>query len=145
MVWTPEKIELLKQQWDAGMSITQIGKNLGMTRNAVVGKAHRMGLQRRESPIVRSAAGSAPAVARPRRSEAPAAPRPQQPAPPVAAAPARPFNPNAPRCKFPIGDPKSPGFHFCTNSALEGYPYCAEHCAVAYSGWNAEAKAASAA
>jgi GcrA cell cycle regulator len=141
MVWTPEKIELLKQQWDAGMSITQIGKNLGMTRNAVVGKAHRMGLQRRESPIVRGATAAA-STPRVRRPEAPSAPR----AAPAAAAPVRPFNPNGPRCKFPIGDPKSTGFRFCTDAALDGYPYCPDHCAVAYSGWAAEnAKAANAA
>ena len=54
MVWNPELIEQLTQQWDAGMSITQIGKNLGMTRNAVVGKAHRLGLTKRPSPILRS-------------------------------------------------------------------------------------------
>ena len=49
MVWTDEKVKLLVQYWEAGQSITQIGKQLGMTRNAVVGKAHRIGLAKRAS------------------------------------------------------------------------------------------------
>jgi len=130
MVWTPEKIEELKVQWSAGQSITQIGKTLGMTRNAVVGKAHRLGLSKRESPIVR---GTEPrAVPAPKPAPAPLAV-------PVVAG-------TGPRCKWPIGDPKSSEFHFCTAASVEGYPYCRSHCAQAYSGWAAEeAKAASAA
>jgi GcrA cell cycle regulator len=50
MVWTDEKVKALVQLWESGQSITQIGKALGMTRNAVVGKAHRIGLAKRASP-----------------------------------------------------------------------------------------------
>jgi GcrA cell cycle regulator len=52
--WTEAKIARLRADWRAGLSITQIGKNLGLTRNAVVGKAHRLGLNKRASPIMRT-------------------------------------------------------------------------------------------
>jgi len=123
MVWNSETIDQLKAQWSQGMSITQIGKNLGTTRNAVVGKAHRLGLEKRDSPIVRSATPK-PAV------QAPVVQPERQPL--VAH--------NGPRCKWPVGDPKSSNFRFCTGPALDGYPYCREHCAAAYSGWAAEEK-----
>ncbi len=113
MSWTPEKIQDLARLWDAGLSITQIGKNLGMTRNAVVGKAHRLGLTKRPSPILRTA--------------------------PKLHAHA------GPSCKWPIGDPKSAEFGFCGKPALAGRPYCSDHCAVAYTGWGDEGKAANAA
>ncbi|MGQ3071658.1 MAG: GcrA family cell cycle regulator, partial [Ferrovibrionaceae bacterium] len=61
MGWTAEKIEQLNKLWSEGMSITEIGKILGMTRNAVVGKAHRLGLAKRPSPIAR-APGPRPAA-----------------------------------------------------------------------------------
>lgn len=156
MVWTPEKIQLLQEQWEAGLSITQIGKNLGMTRNAVVGKAHRMGLNKRPSPILRgeNSALSAPRLApqAPRKKLADAAPktaqaRSEKPAAPsgpsrnglaqVAAAlsAAIPVSKTA-TCKWPIGDPRKPDFHFCEAPALEGKPYCAQHCALAFTGWD---------
>ncbi len=53
-VWNDERLEKLKKFWEQGLSITQIGIRLGVTRNAVVGKVHRMGLPKRQSPIVRS-------------------------------------------------------------------------------------------
>lgn len=60
MIWTDEKVKALAEQWNAGASITQIGKQLGTTRNAVVGKAHRMGLPARLSPIRRAMPTPAP-------------------------------------------------------------------------------------
>jgi GcrA cell cycle regulator len=53
MDWTPEVVEKLKELWAQGLSITQIGQRLGITRNAVVGKAHRIGLSRRASVVAR--------------------------------------------------------------------------------------------
>ena len=53
-VWNDERLEKLTKFWEQGLSITQIGIRLGVTRNAVVGKVHRMGLPKRQSPIVRS-------------------------------------------------------------------------------------------
>ncbi|MBN9531592.1 MAG: GcrA cell cycle regulator [Alphaproteobacteria bacterium] len=162
MGWTAEKIEQLNKLWSEGMSITEIGKILGMTRNAVVGKAHRLGLAKRPSPIARApgprpAAQPAPA-AQPTRSVVAPAPAaavsaPVVEAPVVTAKPALPVMPqparprpapafratrvaNGPACRWPIGDPKSPDFHFCGSPSIEGKPYCEKHCAMAYSGWS---------
>ena len=49
--WTEERLEKLKTLWDSGLSISQIGEQLGVTRNAVAGKAHRLKLSKRQSPI----------------------------------------------------------------------------------------------
>ncbi len=165
MVWTDEKIKMLEQLWETGQSITQIGKALGMTRNAVVGKAHRIGLAKRASPIVRSdkpaapkpapvvhhhaqhhaprpaavsvnSGASAPAAREPSASHTPA---PEKPTQQLSAAMLAALTPTSgPRCKWPIGDPKSSEFDFCTKVALPGKPYCAEHCAQAYTNWNPE-------
>lgn len=167
MGWTAEKIEQLNKLWSEGMSITEIGKILGMTRNAVVGKAHRLGLAKRPSPIARApgprpVAQPAPAAA-PRPVAAPAAavvappaavaeaPQPPKPAMPILPQPARPrpapaFRAtrvaNGPACRWPLGDPKSPDFHFCGSPSIEGKPYCEKHCAMAYSGWSEAAEKA---
>ena len=49
--WTEERLDKLKKLWDSGLSISQIGEQLGVTRNAVAGKAHRLKLPKRQSPI----------------------------------------------------------------------------------------------
>lgn len=167
MVWTEEKVKVLEQLWDSGQSITQIGKALGMTRNAVVGKAHRIGLAKRASPIVRSDKPAAPKVpaashaaprvpshapvshrqapaareAAGREREPGAAPMPGNDKPMQQLSPAmlNALTPTSgPRCKWPIGDPKSSEFDFCAKVAIPGKPYCAEHCAMAYTNWNPE-------
>jgi GcrA cell cycle regulator len=128
MDWTPEQINQLTRMWGEGLSTAEIGKRLGISKNAVVGKAHRLHLDSRPSPIKRI--GPRPAMPRSLVHTRP-------PAQPVVAAPApRP----APRivelssqsCRWPIGHPGDPGFHFCTERAIQGKPYCVEHAAVAY-------------
>ncbi|HLT77918.1 MAG TPA: GcrA family cell cycle regulator [Ferrovibrio sp.] len=154
MVWTDEKVKALVQLWESGQSITQIGKALGMTRNAVVGKAHRIGLAKRASPIMRSEKPAQPRQPVQRHEAthhaAPAAPRTVQVREEQAAAPAgqqsqltpamlAALTPSSgPRCKWPIGDPKTTDFDFCSSVALPGKPYCAQHCAQAYTNWNPE-------
>ena len=54
MPWTEDKVEKLRELWDEGLPTSQIGKILDFTKNAVVGKAHRIGLERRPSPIKRN-------------------------------------------------------------------------------------------
>ena len=109
MSWTDERVETLKRMWAEGQSASQIAKELGgVTRNAVIGKVHRLGLSNRvtgasgrdeeevEAPAAPPAAApraEAPRAAEPLRAEpAPAArpaPAPERPAPaPAAAAPA---------------------------------------------------------
>ena len=55
MSWNDTNVARLKELWDQGLPTAQIGKLLGFTKNAVVGKAHRIGLERRPSPIRRTA------------------------------------------------------------------------------------------
>jgi GcrA cell cycle regulator len=150
-MWTDERVEMLKKLWAEGLSASQVAKQLGgVTRNAVIGKVHRLGLSGRATP------------SRPARPRAPS-PRTlvrQRPDPLVAAeqddaedadvAPKRAepvraeLNNDGSRelttvltltehtCKWPIGDPGRPNFHFCGRGADHNSPYCAEHSKLAY-------------
>jgi len=176
MSWTEERIERLKKMWHDGATASQIADELGgVSRNAVIGKAHRLGLEQRPSPVKpgeekeakkappAAPAASAPSKAAPKAEAKPTAPAPAgaeaAPATPEAAAPRRPtahemqyrsigpggFKPspevadktslldlNDRICKWPIGHPGEPDFHFCGEQANPGFPYCVEHCGVAY-------------
>lgn len=110
--WTEERLETLKDLWAKGLSITQIGLKIGVSRNAVVGKVHRMGLPKRQSPIARS---SKPPMPKRRKS-----------------APIGLTEWDRNKCCWPIGDPKSDNFHFCGDKPEEGRPYCHHHCTIAY-------------
>ncbi len=240
MSWTEERIATLAKMWESGMTASQIAEELGgISRNAVIGKAHRLGLQSRPSPVksneaakaAAASAASAAATAEPVAPPAPAAPEPvvaaprpapvaapvpapKPPAPePVAAAPvdddpftplpvgaadadeeedeedddvapvvatpkpdapvlrsvgpggflrqnpgeqSAPLTPAPPRrlvparpsdaiagkttlldlndriCKWPIGHPGEPDFHFCGDKVNPGFPYCVSHCGHAY-------------
>ena len=195
MSWTEERIDRLKTLWSQGITASQIADELGgVSRNAVIGKAHRLGLQSRPSPVKpnededggpaaveaeaarpapaaqpapaaapepRPIAEAAPAQAQP--PQPPAAPQPQirsigpggfvrqapgeqqspiPPAPPRRLVPAKPspeiadktslLDLNEKICKWPIGHPGEPDFHFCGEQANPGFPYCVQHCGVAY-------------
>jgi len=200
MAWTDERIEQLKRLWEAGNTASQIAEELGgVSRNAVIGKAHRLGLQSRPSPVrgndgqgsesarpapaaktpsepsaTREPAPKAAAVPTPpspppaakTASEPPATPTPSQtmfrsigpggfqrqapgeqqapstPAPPRRLVPAKPsaeiadktslLDLNDKICKWPIGHPGEPDFHFCGEPINPGFPYCLDHCSVAY-------------
>src|SRR5690242_10386236 len=213
MSWTDERIDRLKKMWSEGATASQIADELGgVSRNAVIGKAHRLGLQSRPSPVKANepepapapklkekaekpaaakaepvkAAPSAPALAptpAPTPEDAydededdapaadaadaepaePAAPQPivrsigpggfvrqgpsdQQapipPAPPRRLVPAKPspeiadktslLDLNEKICKWPLGHPGGPDFHFCGEPVNPGFPYCVTHCGQAY-------------
>ena len=153
MDWTAEAIERLRVLWSEGHSTAEIGRRMGVTKNAVVGKAHRLQLPARPSPIRREAGAPRPVAAgrRPtlpplrvvaslppasRREEPRAIVVPEAPAAPPAPKPSavvRAFPRTAPRaCCWPIGEPGTAGFRFCAAEALPGKPYCAEHAAIAY-------------
>ena len=207
MSWTEERIDRLKAMWTKGATASQIADELGgVSRNAVIGKAHRLGLESRPSPVKpgeeketpkKAAKAAAPKAAKPIKSEAPAAaahaadvapgdapdgagpnlapraPQPQRsanpdstlqyrsvgpggfirqgpgdtqapipPAPPRRLVPAKPSAEVADKtslldlndriCRWPIGHPGEPDFHFCGQQANPGFPYCVNHCGVAY-------------
>ncbi len=89
MSWTDERVETLKRMWAEGQSASQIAKELGgVTRNAVIGKVHRLGLSNRVGGKDEDEAAPAAAPAAPRVDPAPAAARPEPAAP--KAEPARP-------------------------------------------------------
>lgn len=210
MSWTDERIEKLTKMWEGGATASQIAEELGgVSRNAVIGKAHRLGLKARPSPVKpndksETAAAKAPRpvaeppapaeprVAAPRPAPAPPAPRapvaaapapipaapaasaasdaapapapqprivsvgpggflrqgpgdqqaPIPPAPPRRLVPARPSSEVADKtglldlndriCRWPMGHPGEPDFHFCGKQVNPGFPYCVEHCGRAY-------------
>ncbi len=204
MSWTDERIATLKKMWEGGSTASQIAEELGgVSRNAVIGKAHRLGLKARPSPVKASdkkkatakkpaakaaapkkAPAKAPArpaakpAARPNTPAAPAAAKnavPSQPLPnptpdlpkivsvgpggflrqgpgdqqaPIPPAPPRRLVPAKPSpdiadktslldlsekvCRWPMGHPGEPDFHFCGEKVNPGFPYCVEHCGRAY-------------
>lgn len=140
MDWNDDVISRLRALWDEGHSTAEIGRRLGVTKNAVVGKAHRLALPPRPSPIRRSeVAGHVPRREMARRTTGPTlpamadAPRPvPTPRPVLRTVPAQPTRAPASTCCWPIGDPGTPSFRFCDGGALTNKPYCAEHAALAY-------------
>ena len=221
MSWTDERIDTLKKMWEKGLTASQIAESLGgVSRNAVIGKAHRLGLQARPSPVKANdpdakAAAAAQKTAAPKAEPVAAPPPAPKPAPvpraaPIAAAPVAaapdaaapvdespeddigmeapaaeaalekapavilrsvgpggflrqapgeqqaPITPAPPRrlvparpsadmagkttlldlndriCKWPLGHPGEPDFHFCGEKVNPGFPYCIAHCGHAY-------------
>ena len=163
--WNDERVETLRKLWTDGLSASQIAKQLGgVTRNAVIGKVHRLGLAGRATPsrpakrpmrLARPTRPHNPVVAgggssqRP-RTHAALAPVPWVPAPPPLQAMAQPDGSLASvltltekMCKWPIGDPNDQSFAFCGREADCG-PYCQEHAQHAYQPTQAKKRKAAA-
>ena len=145
MGWTDERVELLKKLWLDGLSASQIAKQLGgVTRNAVIGKVHRLGLSGRAAPsqptrpTFKAPRAPRPAPApQPRRVEAhaahPAAPaQPQTPFVAEEPGSATVLTLGAHMCKWPIGDPATDDFSFCGRRSETDGPYCPNHARIAY-------------
>jgi len=171
MGWTDERVETLKKLWLDGLSASQIAKHLGgVTRNAVIGKVHRLGLSGRAAPsqpahpVFKAPRPARPAAsAVPARRPSPAADHSRAAAHPVAAAgpPRTAHNETnalaappergsatvltlgAHMCKWPIGDPATEGFSFCGRRSSDDGPYCVEHARVAYQPHQTKKKASS--
>lgn len=114
MTWTTEKIKQLKKLWQKGKSTVEIGRELGISKNAVVGKVHRLELSSRPSPIKKEAT-----------------PKPQKQKLVVNGKMSL-LDLKLTSCRWPIGEPKDTDFHFCGKDTITGKPYCSEHCKVAY-------------
>ena len=121
-VWDEKQLEKLKKLWDEGLPITKIGLELGVSRNAIAGKAHRLGLPKRNSPISKSGD--------PRKNQDVSNLETSK-EPPLKIL-LREVEWSRNRCCWPIGDPKLPGFSFCGTSIMPGRPYCEEHSNLAY-------------
>ena len=160
MSWTDDRVEVLKKLWGEGRTAAEIAKELGgVTRNAVIGKAHRLKLSNRASPIQQNTKKAAPAVAAnisgaQAESKNVTATLTKNVANTNVAAPkttekAAPLKPvmsesDAKRkrwaltdlesnmCRWPLGDPRETNFGFCGGRADGSKPYCEEHTAVAY-------------
>ncbi len=201
MSWTDERIDKLTKMWESGATASQIAEELGgVSRNAVIGKAHRLGLKARPSPVKANEKASKPAstkkakpAAEPKKAPAKAEAKRPAPAPtPTKAAPVAPTAPEEPVksaqsgqprivsvgpggflrqgpgdqqapippapprrlvpakpspevadktslldlndriCRWPMGHPGEPDFHFCGEKVNPGFPYCVEHCGRAY-------------
>jgi GcrA cell cycle regulator len=146
MEWPDETVYRLRALWDEGLSITQIGLQLGVSRNAVVGKARRIGLPHRPSPIIRDGQPRPPRQNRPGRPKGPTlpplrcldggaqrrSPRNQEAKMERPTAATSIFIRKPTPCCWPEGDPGEPGFRFCEAPSEIGRPYCSEHCARAY-------------
>ena len=119
-VWTDERLEKLKKLWAQGLSISQIGEALGVSRNAIAGKAHRMGLPKRPSPI-----------SKPKAEKPKAEPIVEEQDLPLRLE-LRQLVWSRSKCCWPTGDPKKNGFVFCGDTVVPGKPYCLPHCKEAY-------------
>ena len=152
--WTDDRVELLAKLWGEGLSASQVAAALGggVTRNAVIGKVHRLGLSGR-------AKAGAPA---PQRAVAKVRPPHQPRVDQGVRVPSREGDaglrqnlpladsrwsydtalPESQRvsilelrdsmCRWPIGDPSKPDFGFCGGQSVAGLPYCGHHCRIAY-------------
>jgi GcrA cell cycle regulator len=156
MSWTDERVEYLKKLWTDGLSASQIAGELGqgITRNAVIGKVHRLGLAGRE----KTAAASSHAAPRPRVKHTPRAPVQRTATFSVGntalAVTAETLPVMAPRpveevvvpmservtlmelresmCRWPLGDPTTSEFRFCGSKTPGTGAYCAHHSRIAY-------------
>jgi GcrA cell cycle regulator len=133
MGWTDERVEQLKALWTEGLSASQIARVLGgVTRNAVIGKVHRLGLAGRAGPA-RSE--------RPRNVAHKPVARIVVPEPQIVEEDpimlddgkfATVLTINDRMCHWPIGDPAEQSFHFCGHKPKSGSPYCEAHARKAY-------------
>ncbi|MBQ8671259.1 MAG: global cell cycle regulator GcrA-like protein [Alphaproteobacteria bacterium] len=140
MEWTEENIETLRKLWAQGLSASEIAKIMGITKNAVVGKVHRLCLTARQSPIKNKE------VAEPEiKPIIEIVPQPIEEKKPVEEV--KPIvekrykkGPNNVKlmeldshtCRWPIGDPRDEDFCFCGKKVRSGKTYCDEHSAIAY-------------
>lgn len=140
--WSDDRVASLKKLWLEGLSASQIAKQLGgVTRNAVIGKVHRLGLSGRAAPaapqrtVFKAPRPPRPTMATPhapRRAEA--AVHQPVPLPALREEPgtATVLTLGAHMCKWPIGDPSTDDFSFCGARTSQDGPYCQAHARVAY-------------
>lgn len=142
MAWTEERVEQLKVLWAEGLSAAQIANKMGgVTRNAVIGKVHRLGLSGRATPAKPQRGRAEPSLAVTTTAPIEEAtdiksliPEPSMVSPAVLDSgdcmTVTTIKNNM--CKWPMGDPASDDFHFCGQSTAPGKSYCAYHAKLAF-------------
>jgi GcrA cell cycle regulator len=143
--WTEERIELLKNRFEAGLSCREIACDIGVSRNAVIGKLSRLNLKREKNSDVPRPARKHPAKASVSAKRLRSIPRLQyRMLQAIYSEPAADDVPihngrccsllelNKERCRWPISTPGADDFCFCGNTPVEGLPYCAGHTRLAY-------------
>ena len=105
--WTKQKVDKLTKLWEKGVSAREIANKLGeVSRNAVIGKANRLGLSKKAEKTEKKIEAIHVDV--------------------------NSLVPNMSGCKWPIGHPGDQDFYFCGKEVIPGKPYCGEHCVIAY-------------
>jgi GcrA cell cycle regulator len=141
MTWTAERVALLKNRIDAGLTCAQIAREIGVSRNAVIGKVNRLGLSRfRSASAGEPGRTGASKLVRPRpltrNRTSPASPARERlafPEPPVDSAKRCSLLELAQgHCRWPISEPGAEDFGFCGNEQAVGLPYCPVHARMAY-------------
>ncbi|MEM9704858.1 MAG: GcrA family cell cycle regulator [Pseudomonadota bacterium] len=144
MAWDDERVEQLKKLWAEGLSASQIANKMGgVTRNAVIGKVHRLGLSGRATPSApqRGRSYGAPEDTYEVEEETSAVEASEPPVEqPVFSAPVTIIESDRATvaslrrnmCRWPIGDPASDDFHFCGEPTASGKSYCAYHAQLAF-------------
>jgi len=132
--WTEERVDTLRRLFEAGVSFAAIAAELNITRNAAIGKAHRLGLYR-EAPAQLGGRPKSQKEQRPRKERVFFVKRSVPLPPETHAADAGPlhiglFDLTDATCKFPFGT-QTP-FTFCGHATAPGLPYCKAHCLIAY-------------
>jgi len=143
LTWTEERLALLKLHFEAGLSCREIACDIGVTRNAVIGKLSRLKLTRendddRPRPARRDAARGKRLKATPRLQYQILRAIYAEPQPAVDDEPASNehccslLELSEARCRWPINTPGAEDFCFCGNTPIDGLPYCAGHTRLAY-------------
>lgn len=147
MSWTTNSISKLKSLWEKGLSTSEIGKKLGFSKNAIVGKAHRLGLKPRASASTKTIKRKkmpAPVLTKQvekteKKETSSHAVKNLEPV--ILTAPKKLKRPikvlgimdlQKGMCRWPMGDPRSEDFTFCGQPAFKNKPYCLTHCSEAY-------------
>tara|TARA_B100000035_G_scaffold301607_1_gene298375 strand:+ start:423 stop:839 length:417 start_codon:yes stop_codon:yes gene_type:complete len=120
--WNDTKLKKLEDLWKQGHPISKIGEMLGVSRNSVAGKAHRMGLPKRTSPIS-SAKKENLSVEKNNETSNIELPLKIK---------LRSVQWSRTKCCWPEGDPKQNNFKFCGQDIFPGRPYCDKHSLLAY-------------
>ena len=138
MSWNQQKVEDLKKLWNDGVATSRIGEQLGFTKNAVIGKAFRLGLERRQNSrkkISQPASFSSTTLYRETSSSSSSISVKKEP---IRRREKFSFKKsivgtgNFRSCQWPIGDPLEEGFHYCGDQNIPTKPYCIEHFKKAY-------------